>query len=56
MRINLNYLPHNKDSINSISANYTWSFFEDKSGNMWIGTFAGLNRFIEDKEVFKDIF
>lgn len=37
----------------SISHNYIWSIFEDKSGVMWIGTDIGLNRYDSRKEKFR---
>jgi signal transduction histidine kinase/ligand-binding sensor domain-containing protein/DNA-binding response OmpR family regulator len=36
---------HNPDTPNSIPHNYVRSFAEDDSGNVWIGTFAGLCRY-----------
>lgn len=39
-----NYL-HTESDPKSISSNFVRSFCEDKQGNMWVGTFHGLNRF-----------
>ncbi|MGE5621307.1 MAG: two-component regulator propeller domain-containing protein [archaeon] len=36
----------------SISHNYIWSIFEDKSGVLWIGTDVGLNMYDSKKEKF----
>ncbi|MCU7495690.1 MAG: GGDEF domain-containing protein [Ignavibacteria bacterium] len=37
----------------SISHNYVWSIFEDRSGVLWIGTDLGLNMYDSKKEKFR---
>jgi ligand-binding sensor domain-containing protein/DNA-binding CsgD family transcriptional regulator len=41
------------EDANSLSGNCVNTIFEDKSGNFWIGTDSGLNRFDWRKERFK---
>lgn len=41
--------PNNK---NSISSNHIRTFAEDKQGNIWIGTFWGLNKYNPDTDTF----
>ena len=36
---------HDPQNLNSISSNFVRSCSEDNTGNIWIGTFNGLNRF-----------
>ena len=36
---------HDAKSSNTISSNQVRTFVEDASGNIWIGTFAGLNKY-----------
>ncbi|MDP4174881.1 MAG: two-component regulator propeller domain-containing protein [Bacteroidota bacterium] len=37
----------------SLSHNYIWSIFEDRSGVLWIGTDVGLNKYDSKKEKFR---
>lgn len=43
---------YDPDNINSISSNSIKSITEDNSGNLWIGTSDGLNRFDPKEEIF----
>lgn len=36
---------HHPDQINTLSSNHIRCFAEDNFGNIWIGTFTGLNRY-----------
>lgn len=38
------YLEHNPSNINTISANEAWDVYEDDEENLWVATFAGLNK------------
>lgn len=37
----------------SLSHNYVWSMYEDRSGVLWIGTDIGLNKYDSKKEKFR---
>lgn len=43
---------HDARSVNTISSNQVRVFVEDTSGNIWIGTFAGLNKYNTKTGVF----
>lgn len=43
---------HNPAEKNSLSHNYVRTFEEDGQGNLWIGTFAGLNRYVPHTGAF----
>ncbi|MEX2189308.1 MAG: two-component regulator propeller domain-containing protein, partial [Bacteroidota bacterium] len=43
---------HDPSNPSSISSNHVISFFEDANGVVWIGTYAGLNRFNGADESF----
>lgn len=45
----INYLSIEKDSL-SLSSNDIRCFYEDRFGNLWIGTSRGLNRVVFDQE------
>ena len=46
-----------RENLNSLSYNYVKTVFEDRSGNIWIGTYGGgLNRFNNDIEQFERFF
>ncbi len=49
---------HNPNDSTTISNNYISSIAEDKAGNLWIGTFNGLNKFNNQKfpNIFKHYF
>lgn len=49
---------HNPNDSTTISNNYISSIAEDKEGNLWIGTFNGLNKFNHQKfpNIFKHYF
>ena len=44
---------HNPENSESISSNFTHKFCEDQVGNIWIGTFNGLNKYNHQKGTFK---
>jgi ligand-binding sensor domain-containing protein/signal transduction histidine kinase len=51
---NFNIYKHNKLDSTSLSDNYINKCYEDKEGNIWIGTFSGgLNKFDKNTEQFK---
>lgn len=41
------------NNSNSISSNHIRSFAEDNFGNIWIGTFTGLNKYNPQTNTFK---
>lgn len=43
---------HDAKSENTISSNQVRTFVEDTSGNIWIGTFAGLNKYNPKTGIF----
>ncbi len=43
---------HQQNDKRSISNNYIYTMFEDKSNNLWIGTASGLNLFDRDEHKF----
>lgn len=43
---------HDAKSNNTISSNQVRTFVEDAAGNIWIGTFAGLNKYNPTTKVF----
>lgn len=43
---------HRPHDVHSICADFVRKFCEDKQGNIWIGTFRGLNKYIEDSNDF----
>lgn len=43
--LRLNTFRHDPQDPSSISNNFIWSLEQDKSGNLWIGTYDGLNMF-----------
>jgi len=44
---------HNPDDPNSLSYNWIFALYKDKTGNLWIGTFGGgLNKFDTESEKF----
>lgn len=46
-------LMHDANNSNSISSNHVRSFAEDNFGNIWIGTFTGLNKYNPQTNTFK---
>lgn len=46
-----NYRYRSNDS-RSLCADYIRKFCEDKQGNIWIGTFQGLNKYLEEPDSF----
>ena len=48
---NIENLRHNPMNTNSLCSNFVRSCCEDNSGDLWIGTFNGLNRY--DRETGK---
>lgn len=44
--------PANPNSPKSLSDNTVTSIIEDKSGNLWIGTYGGLDKFDREKKQF----
>jgi len=44
--------PANPNSPNSLSDSTVTSIIEDKSGNLWIGTYSGLDKFDKEKKQF----
>jgi signal transduction histidine kinase/ligand-binding sensor domain-containing protein/DNA-binding response OmpR family regulator len=47
---------HDKTDSGSIDDSYIQDILEDKSGNLWIATSSGLNRFNRDKASFQHYF
>ena len=47
-----NYIYRSRDS-KSLSSNSPWSFYEDKQGVVWIGTWNGLNKVLPSNSGFK---
>ncbi|MBF0290447.1 MAG: hypothetical protein HQM14_21760 [SAR324 cluster bacterium] len=43
-----------EDEHNRLSSNKILSILEDHAGTLWVGTGAGLNQWIQDKESFKN--
>ncbi len=43
---------HNSENPFSLSQNYVWSIYEDRTGVLWIGTDIGLNKLDPEKEKF----
>ncbi len=44
---------HNSNDPHSLSHNFVWPIYEDRTGDFWIGTFGGgLNKFDRDTEQF----
>lgn len=41
----ITHFVHEKDNPNSLSSNFVHRFCEDRQGNIWIGTFNGLNQY-----------
>jgi len=44
---------HNPDESNSLSNSHIWSVYVDDSGEVWVGTNHGLNRFVKEKDCFE---
>lgn len=44
---------YDKSNENTISSNQVRDFVEDGSGNLWIATFTGLNKYDIDKDTFQ---
>lgn len=44
---------HDEGDTNSISDSRVIPIFEDDFGELWVGTYGGLNKFDREKEVFK---
>lgn len=38
------YFEHDPSNINTLSTNETWDVYEDDQENLWVATFAGLNK------------
>ncbi len=52
-KIKFVHYKHDPMNPNSLSDDMIWSIFEDKSGNLWIGTAGGgLNKFEKEKDTF----
>ncbi|GAB4187292.1 MAG: hypothetical protein Kow00108_24280 [Calditrichia bacterium] len=47
---------HDDSNNRSLSDNMVWGIYEDRSGDIWIGTAAGLNRWIPEDSSFFHIF
>ena len=43
------------NNVNTLSSEYVTSIYQDRSNNIWIGTFFGLNLYNPEKEDFKRI-
>jgi ligand-binding sensor domain-containing protein/signal transduction histidine kinase/CheY-like chemotaxis protein/AraC-like DNA-binding protein len=48
----ITHFTHNNATNNSLSGNTIMSLYEDKSGNIWVGTSQGLNLFNKISETF----
>jgi len=48
----INYAPDAGNEL-SISNEFVWSIYEDRRGDLWIGTEKGLNRFIREENAFE---
>jgi signal transduction histidine kinase len=46
------YYAHDPSDPDSLSDDYVLSLLEDSSGNLWVGTRNGLNRFVPEDETF----
>lgn len=46
------HLEYHYNDPQSLSDNRTWTFFEDRGGTIWIGTWEGLNKYIPPVEAF----
>ena len=47
---------HNPSDTLSLSFDWVYNLLEDREGNIWIGTFSGLNRFDKSTETFRRFF
>jgi len=47
------YMPDQNNPTKSLSDTYVSSIFEDKTGKLWVGTFAGFNEFNRETGNFK---
>ena len=52
-RIRFKHYLHNSDDPGSLSNDFVWSIYEDKHGNIWVGTNEGLNKFDAITKSFK---
>ncbi|KAA3610336.1 MAG: hypothetical protein D8M58_06045 [Calditrichaeota bacterium] len=50
--LRMNIFKNDPDDPYSISNNNIWSLEQDNSGNLWIGTYDGLNKFNPDEKTF----
>ncbi len=52
-QIEYDHFSYNSGDLASLSNNEVWSLFEDSFGTIWIGTGAGLNRYLPEENRFK---
>ncbi len=51
-RIKFIHYTNNENDPNSLSNNYIRKIYEDRFGNLWVGTYLGLNKFDREYQVF----